>query len=132
MTGVAEAGVSAWRAYMAAGENPDDLRALLADDAIFHSPVVHSPQVGADKVFAYLHAAAHVLGGGDFTYVRTLVDGDTAMLEFSRTIDGIQINGVDIIRWNTNGKIADFKVIVRPMKAMNKLWELMAAELAKA
>ena len=130
MNGTATAGLAAWHAYMAGGEDAAVLRAMLADDAVFHSPVVHTPQVGANKVFAYLHAAAHVLGGGDFTYVRTLIDGDEAMLEFTRTLDGIHINGMDIIRWNNDGKIADFKVMVRPMKAMNKLWDMMAARLA--
>ncbi|MBA4747083.1 MAG: nuclear transport factor 2 family protein [Sphingopyxis sp.] len=117
---------------MAGGEDPAALRAMLAPDAVFHSPVVHTPQVGADRVFAYLHAAAHVLGGGDFTYVRQIVDGDQAVLEFTRTVDGIHVNGVDIIRWDAGGKITDFKVMVRPMKAMNKLWEMMAAQLAAA
>ena len=129
MSGAAAAGLAAWHAYMAGGEDSAALRAMLADDAVFHSPVVHTPQVGADKAFAYLHAAAHVLGGGDFTYVREIVGDDNAMLEFTRTVDGILINGVDIIRWNADGRISDFKVMVRPMKAMNKLWELMAAQL---
>lgn len=127
---VARAGLDAWHAYMAGGEDAATLRAMLAPDAVFHSPVVHTPQAGAEKVFAYLHAAAHVLGGGDFTYVRELVDGDTAMLEFTRTVDGIHVNGVDIIRWGDDRKIIDFKVMMRPMQAMNKLWELMAARLA--
>jgi SnoaL-like domain len=130
VSGAAAAGLAAWHAYIAGGDDPAVLRAMLADDAVFHSPVVHTPQFGADKVFAYLHAAAHVLGGGDFTYVRTLIDGDAAMLEFTRTVDAVHVNGVDIIRWNAHGKIIDFKVMVRPMKAMNKLWELMAAQLA--
>lgn len=130
MSGAAAAGLAAWHAYMADGEDPAALRAMLADDAVFHSPVVHTPQVGAAKVFAYLHAASHVLGGGDFTYVRQIVGSDEACLEFTRTLDGIHINGVDIIRWNADGRISDFKVMVRPMKAMNKLWEMMAAQLA--
>jgi hypothetical protein len=130
VTSVARSGLDAWHAYIAEGEDASALRAMLAPDAVFHSPVVHTPQVGVDKVFAYLHAAAQVLGGGDFTYVRELVDGETAMLEFTRTVDGVHVNGVDIIRWNDDGKIIDFKVMVRPMKAMNKLWEMMAAQLA--
>ena len=130
MSGAAAAGLAAWHAYMAGGEDPAALRAMLADNAVFHSPVVHTPQVGADKVFAYLHAAAHVLGGGDFTYVRQIVDGDEAVLEFTRTVDGIHVNGIDMICWNEGGKIADFKGMVRPMKAMNKVWEMMAAQLA--
>lgn len=131
MTSIARLGLDVWHSYVSGGEDPQALRAMLAPDAVFHSPVVHTPQQGADKVFAYLHAAAHVLGGDDFTYVREIVDGDTAMLEFSRTMDGIHINGVDIIRWNADGQIADFKVMVRPMKAMNKVWEAMGAMLAR-
>ena len=123
-------GLAAWHAYMTGGGDPKALRALLADDAVFHSPVVHTPQQGADKVFAYLHAASHVLGGENFHYLREIVDGDQAMLEFQSEIDGIQINGVDIIRWDSTGKISDFKVMVRPLKAINKVWEKMAAMLA--
>ena len=126
----AEGGVAAWHAYMAGGDDPEALKALLAEDAVFHSPVVHSPQAGRDKVFAYLHAASHVLGGDNFRYLREIIDGDQAMLEFQSELDGIQINGVDIIRWNEDGKISDFKVMVRPLKAINKVWEKMAAMLA--
>jgi len=115
---------------MAAGGDPQALRALLAEDAVFHSPVVHTPQEGRDKVFAYLHAASHVLGGDGFRYLREIVDGDQACLEFQSELDGIQINGVDIIRWNADGQIEDFKVMVRPLKAINKVWEKMAAMLA--
>src|SRR3546814_20869518 len=66
----------------------------------------------------------------DFRYLREIVDGDQAVLEFQSSLDGIQINGVDIIRWNDEGKINDFKVMVRPLKAVNKVWEKMAAMLA--
>ena len=128
--GTAHAGVAAWHAYMDGGGDPQALRDMLAADAVFHSPVVHTPQEGRDKVFAYLHAASHVLGGDDFRYEREIIDGDQAMLEFATTLDGIHINGVDIIRWNGDGKISDFKVMVRPLKAINKVWEKMAAMLA--
>jgi hypothetical protein len=105
---------------------------LLADDAVFHSPVVHTPQAGKAIVMAYLVAAAHVLGNDKFHYVRELVDGDEMMLEFVTEIDGTHINGVDIIRFNSEGKISDFKVMVRPLKAINKVWEMMGAQLQKA
>lgn len=121
-------GVAAWHGYMAGGD-PQALKAMLADDAVFHSPVVHTPQQGRDKVFAYLHAAAHVFGEGSFAYVRELVDGNQAMLEFVAELDGIQINGVDIIAWDDQGKIKDFKVMVRPLKAINLIWQKMAAML---
>lgn len=123
-------GVAAWHAYMATGGDLAGLSDLLSDDAVFYSPVVHTPQVGKAKVLAYLGAAAVVLGGDAFRYVRELIDGDEACLEFETVIDGIHINGIDLIRFGADGKIADFKVMVRPLKAVNKLWELMAGQLA--
>ena len=121
-----------WHEYMEGAGDPALLSDLLADDAVFHSPVVHTPQAGKAVVMAYLVAAAHVLGNDSFHYVRELVDGDEMMLEFVTELDGIRINGVDIIRWNGDGKITDFKVMVRPLKAINKVWEMMGAQLAAA
>lgn len=121
-----------WHAYMHGGSDPAVLADMLAEDAVFHSPVVHTPQVGKAIVMAYLVAASHVLGNDSFHYVRELVDGDEMMLEFVTELDGITINGVDIIRWGADGKIHDFKVMVRPLKAINKVWEMMAAQLASA
>lgn len=133
MSEAATSGQAKWHAYFSGGKNPVALRALLAEDAVFHSPVVHSPQVGRDKVFAYLDAARHVLGGEpSFTYVRELVDGNELMMEFTATIDGIFLNGIDLITFNDDGLIQDFKVMVRPLKAVNMLWEKMGAQLAKA
>ncbi len=129
---VAQAGIAAWHDYMHGGSDPEKLKAMLADDAVFHSPVVHTPQEGKAKVFAYLHAASHVLGNDSFHYVREIVDGDTAVLEFALVLDGIQVNGVDMVRWNADGRIEDFKVMVRPLKAINKVWEKMGEMLAKA
>jgi hypothetical protein len=125
-------GIAAWHAYMASGGDAGMLAALLAEDAVFHSPVVHTPQAGKAKVMAYLLAAAQVLGGESFRYVRELVDGEEACLEFTAELDGIHINGIDLISFDPKGKIKDFKVMVRPLKAVNKLWELMGAQLAKA
>jgi len=127
----AAAGIAAWHDYMDGAGNPETLKSLLAEDVVFHSPVMHSPQQRRDKVFAYLFSASHVLGGEHFHYVREIVDGDSAMLEFATELDGIHINGVDIIRWNENGLIQDFKVMVRPLKAINKVWEKMAEMLAQ-
>ena len=124
--------VARWHAYMQGGSDLALLSDMLADDAVFHSPVVHTPQEGKAKVMAYLGAAAVVLGNDSFRYVRELVDGDDACLEFTAEIDGIHINGIDLIRFAPDGKIKDFKVMVRPMKAMNKLWEMMAAQLQAA
>ena len=126
-------GLADWHRVMAAGNVPEELAEILAEDAVFHSPVVHTPQVGRDKVIAYLAAAGQVFGspGGhaNFRYVRELVDGHEACLEFTAEIDGITINGIDLIAFDPDWKIRDFKVMVRPLKAINKLWELMAAQL---
>lgn len=115
-------------------ENHDraELRAQLAENAVFHSPVVHTPQAGRDKTFAYLDAAGHVFGNSQFDYRRIVVDGNVAVLEFTAEMDGIHINGVDMIEWNDAGEIVDFKVMVRPLKAINLLWQKMGEMLAKA
>jgi hypothetical protein len=105
------------------------LDTLIADDAVFHSPVVHTPQVGKAIVVKYLTAAAKVLLNGSFHYVREMVDERQAMLEFEVTIDDIVINGVDHICWNDNNQIIEFKVWVRPLKGMQKLHQWMAKTL---
>lgn len=122
-------GLARWHEYMEHGADPALLSALLADDVVFHSPVVHTPQAGKAVVMAYLLAAAQVLGNDSFHYVRELVDGDEVMLEFVTELDGITINGVDIIRFNSDGQIGDFKVMVRPLKAINTVWQMMGAQL---
>ena len=125
-----KANLAVWHAYMN-DHSHERLMDQLADDAVFHSPVVHSPQAGKELVFAYLSAADQVFGKANFAYVDEIVDdaGNKAMLEFTAEIDGIHINGIDIIHWNDDGKIQKFKVLVRPMKALNMLWEKMGAML---
>jgi len=102
---------------------------LLADEVIFHSPVVHTPQVGKALARMYLMAAVQVLANPTFRYVREVVEGRDAMLEFEVQIDNVKLNGVDMIRWNDEGQIVDFKVMVRPLKAIHMLQEKMAALL---
>lgn len=77
----------------------------------------------------YLTAAMHVLANGSFRYVREVVSANDAVLEFVAEVDGIVVNGVDMIRFNDDGKIADFKVMVRPLKAVNLVHQKMAAML---
>lgn len=105
------------------------LDALLADDAVFHSPVVHTPQRGRKLVAGYLTAASHVLFNPGFHYVREIVGASDAMLEFETEVDGILVNGVDLIQWNEAGQIVDFKVMLRPLKAINIVQQRMAAML---
>ena len=128
----AERGLQNWHRAVDGGNDPATLAAMIAEDAVFHSPVVHTPQKGRAIVTAYLAAAGKTLANDSFRYVRELVDGDTAMLEFETEMDGIHVNGVDIIRFDEAGTILDFKVMVRPLKAVNKVWEAMAAQLERA
>lgn len=119
-----------WMDFIAADvHNAETLTPLLADDVVFHSPVVHTPQRGRAITTAYLSAAGNVLGGDKFTYVRELDCGDRAVLEFTTEIDGIFINGIDMIEWDADGRITDFKVMVRPLKAIQKLHAMMAEML---
>lgn len=108
------------------------LDALLADDAVFHSPVVHTPQRGKPLTKAYLAAAFEVFFNPSFRYVREIIGPTDAMLEFETEIDGITVNGVDIIRWNAQGQIVEFKVMIRPLKAIQLIHAHMAAMLAAA
>ncbi len=110
-------------------KNVAGLEDILAEDVVFHSPVVHTPQEGKKITKLYLTAAFHVLGGEDFTYVREVYGGNDAILEFTKELDGIHLNGVDMIRWNDEGKIVDFKVMIRPLKAVNKIHQMMGAML---
>lgn len=105
------------------------LQTLLAEDAVFHSPVVHTPQCGRATVAGYLSAAFKVFFNPEFRYVREIVGASDAMLEFETKVDGILVNGVDIIRWNDAGQITDFKVMLRPLKAINVVQQRMAAML---
>lgn len=106
-----------------------DLDALLDDDVVFHSPIVHTPQEGKALTTMYLTAALHVIANDTFTYVREIVGPRDAALEFRAEIDGIVVNGVDLIRWNDAGRIVDFTVMVRPLKAVNLLHAQMRAML---
>ena len=108
------------------------LDALLAEDAVFHSPVVHTPQVGKSVTRAYLAAALAVFGNDSFRYRRELHGEYDAVLEFELELDGIAINGVDMIRWNAEGRITEFKVMLRPLKAVTLIHEKMAAMLQAA
>lgn len=105
------------------------LKRLLADDVVFHSPVVHTPQRGQAITFQYLMGAMHVLNNASFRYEREIIGAHDAVLEFATEIDGILINGVDLIRWNDAGQIVDFKVMVRPLKAVTMLHQKMGEML---
>lgn len=108
------------------------LDALIAEDAVFESPAVHRPQEGKAITIAYLSAALRVLGTADFRYLEEWRGERSAVLEFATVLDGLTVNGVDIIHWNEEERITHFKVMVRPIKALNRLIEAMAAALQGA
>ena len=125
---MSNATLDAWH-RMIEERNAAALDDVLADDAVFHSPVVHTPQEGKALTKMYLTAAIMVLGSSNFSYVREVIGESDAVLEFTAEITGIQINGVDMIHWNADGKIDDFKVMIRPLKAVNLLHQLMGQML---
>ena len=111
-------------------QDAEGLKTLIADDAVFHSPVVHTPQAGKALTVLYLSAAFKVFYNDSFHYVREVIGPSDAILEFEVEIDGIKVNGVDMMKWNSDGQIVDFKVMLRPLKAVNLIHQKMAAMLA--
>jgi len=120
-----------WFDWMTGPHDDAGLNAMLHDDVVFRSPVVHTPQEGKAITFAYLSAAGKTLGGDGFKYTRIFDCGDKAVLEFETEMDGILVNGIDMIEWDASGKIIDFKVMVRPLKGMQAVHAAMGAMLAK-
>jgi hypothetical protein len=109
--------------------DPSILDDLLADDCVFYSPVVHAAQSGKAITKMYLSAAIGLFSNYDFHYIKEIISDNSAALEFEVEIEGIQVNGVDIISWNENGLITEFKVFVRPLKGVNLLHQKMAEML---
>jgi hypothetical protein len=140
--------VEQWHRYLR-GELPGGLDDLLHDDVVFYSPVVFTPQRGKAVTALYLQAAAVALPGDDgsvasgadidpagakaggFRYTKKVLDGDTAVLEFETTIDGKYVNGVDIIRCDDSGRIVEFRVMIRPLQAVNAVHRQMGETLEK-
>jgi hypothetical protein len=123
-------GLAKWYGYIRS-HNADALWDLLHPDAVFESPVVHAPQCGRDITFKYLASAEKVLGGPGFIYVGEWKNDTGVVLEFQTVIDGIMIDGVDIITFDAEDRITHFKVMVRPLKAVNLLHRLMGEQLAR-
>ena len=109
-------------------QDPALLDELLADDCVFRSPAVHTPQEGRALTTAYLTAALVVLGP-TLTYQHEWSDAGSAVLEFTAELDGLQVHGIDMLRWGSDGRVTEFTVMVRPFKGLTQLMTLMAAEL---
>jgi hypothetical protein len=138
-TAMIEGVVERWHQHLR-GELPGGLDELLADDVVFYSPIVYTPQKGKVITKLYLEAAAATLpgeaptagessSGGGFRYTKQVMSDDTAVLEFETTVDGKYVNGVDIIRCDEGGRIVEFRVMVRPLQAVNIVHEQMRAML---
>ncbi len=121
--------VERWHRYVAS-RDPAALDSLIAEDAVFQSPAVHTPQVGSAITVKYLTAAMRVLGTDTFRYSGEWRAERSAVLEFETSVDGLHVNGVDIIGWDADGRITTFKVMVRPLKGLLRLVERMGAELS--
>jgi hypothetical protein len=106
------------------------LEDLLADDCVFRSPAVHTPQEGRALTTAYLGAALVILGP-TLSYRHEWYDDDSAVLEFVAELDGLSVHGIDMMRWGSDGRLIEFTVMVRPFKGLTELMTLMAAELEK-
>ena len=122
--------IDAWHRVVQ-GRDPALLDALLDDDVVFHSPVVQTPQRGKAITTLYLTGALQVLNNEHFRYPRQVIGEYDAVLEFETVIDGLTINGVDLIRWNEAGRIVDFKVMIRPLKAVNVVHQKMGELLQR-
>ena len=105
------------------------LDALLSEKVVFHSPILHTPQAGKALTKQYLMAALGILGNDSFRYVREVSNDSDAVLEFRTEVEGLIVNGVDMIRWDETGQIVEFKVMLRPLKAINLIHQKMAALL---
>lgn len=123
--------LQAWFNWMAKDHSAEGLSAILADTVVFRSPVVHTPQEGKPITMGYLLAAGQTLGNDSFRYTRVFDCETRAVLEFETEMDGVAVNGIDMIEWNEAGQIIDFKVMVRPLKAIQAVHAAMGAVLAK-
>lgn len=112
-------------------KDPSLLNDLLSESVVFHSPVVHTPQVGKPITTLYLASALNVFVNDTFHYVREVIGKTDAILEFEVEINGIHVNGVDMMKWDETGKLVEFKVMLRPLKAVNLIHEHMGEMLKK-
>jgi SnoaL-like domain len=119
--------VKAWHAVVESGD-PDLLDDLLADDVVFRSPAVYAPQPGKDLTMLYLRSAMAVLGPS-LRYAGEWYGPSSAVLEFEAELDGMYVHGVDMLRWNDDDRLVSFTVMVRPMRGLTKLVELMKRQL---
>ena len=120
--------IKEWHKIVKSG-NTENLSSIIDSDCIFYSPVVFTPQKGKELTIKYLSAAALVFGDDSFKYIKEVINEKNACLEFELKLNGIEINGVDLISWNDKNKISEFKVLIRPLKGVQLIHELMGGTL---
>tara|TARA_B100000767_G_scaffold101082_1_gene97075 strand:- start:90 stop:482 length:393 start_codon:yes stop_codon:yes gene_type:complete len=106
-------------------QNQDLLKSILAENVTFYSPVVFTAQKGKSLTLLYLMAAAQVFNNKSFSYTKEIINENHATLEFELNINGIEINGIDLITWNEEGMIIEFKVFIRPLQGVNVIHKMM-------
>ena len=134
--------IEKWHDVMKSGgkDAATKLDELLHNDVVFYSPVVFTPQNGKDITKLYLSAASGVFGEKEktqdskkqeskFKYVKEIINGNSACLEFETEMNGLYVNGIDLITWNDEGKIIEFKVLIRPLQAVNHIHQMMGKML---
>tara|TARA_S200000501_G_scaffold368824_1_gene407267 strand:- start:100 stop:480 length:381 start_codon:yes stop_codon:yes gene_type:complete len=122
--------IKEWHEIVKSG-NTESLSSIIDSDCIFYSPVVFTPQKGKELTIKYLSAAALVFGDDSFKYIKEVINEKNACLEFELKLNGIEINGVDLISWNDKNKISEFKVLIRPLKGVQLIHELMGGTLER-
>jgi len=134
--------IEKWHEVMKSGGHDATIKLdeLLHDEVVFFSPVVFTPQRGKDITKLYLSAASGVFGDNEknsekkeskFKYVKEIISGNSACLEFETEMNGLYVNGIDLITWNEEGKIIEFKVLIRPLQAVNHIHQMMGKMLDK-
>ena len=122
--------IERWLRVIGSGDGGAELEDMLAEDAVFYSPAVFTPQRGRATTVAYLRAAERMFSGSGFHYVEMWFGADSAVLHFAAEVDGLSVEGIDMIHWNDDGKITSFKVMIRPFKALQGVIGKMAELLA--
>ena len=123
--------IERWLQVIETGET-DQLDDMLAEDAVFYSPAVFTPQQGRATAVAYLRAAEQMFSGTDFHYVEKWIGADSAVLQFAAVLDGLSVEGIDMIHWNDDGKITSFKVMMRPFTGLQAIMPKMAELLTQS
>jgi len=123
-------GLDTWHKFVNE-RNIHELNSFISDDVTLFSPVVFKPIKGKFMVTMYLQAAAEIIANDNFKYVREVVDKQNAILEFETEINGLSVNGVDMLQFTKDGKLKEIKVMIRPIKGVNVVHQKMAEYLEK-